>query len=118
MTPSEMFDCLCYAATSQQVEITMATAAVYHDQLGGYDGKVIADSIRAWVAEYDEPYRRLPTVGELRAIIRRSQNCTWSTVKRDSYIIGAARQARKNGATRGEIEALVERLQNQMIVRE
>lgn len=110
MTREEMFNLLAYAATSQQVEITEATVAVYHDQLGHLDGHQVAAAIRGWVGEYDEPYRRLPTVGELRAIMRRSTNTTPPDVEAGSRLIGAVREARKNGASRQQVEALIEKL--------
>ena len=70
---SEMLKILCYAATSQQIEATVQTSVVYTDQLGDEDGFEVAQAVREWVRTYADPFRRLPTVGELRLMMERQR---------------------------------------------
>jgi len=71
MEKLEMFDALGYAGIAQQVEVTEATVSVYFDQLHSFDVIDVNLAIRQWVSEYSETYRRLPTVGEIKAIVSR-----------------------------------------------
>ena len=110
MTLTEMADCLAYAATSQQVEITKATAMVYHDQLGHVSAKDLATAVREWVRTYEEPYRRLPTVGELRAIMRSGRAIVSDDELRERLIGRKVSEARRLGWAQERIDAMIEKL--------
>jgi hypothetical protein len=108
ITISKMFQILAYAATAQQVEITEATVAVYFDQLHRCEASEVTRAVKRWVSTYDEPYRRLPTVGELRVLMREGKAQIDPAVKRELQIAAIVKEARAMGATEEEIQALID----------
>jgi hypothetical protein len=51
------------------------------------------------VTTYDEPYRRLPTVGELRGILREGKPQIDPAVSRELKIAAMVKEARDRGYT-------------------
>lgn len=107
MTKLELFNVLCYAATAQQVEATEATLAVYYDQLGAFELEHIDRAVRLWVKEYEEPYRRLPTVGEIRQIMRRERMVRDPVQQHRLWVAGKIRHARKIGKSPEYVDRLI-----------
>jgi hypothetical protein len=104
----ELFDALAYAACAQQVEVTEATVAVYFDQLHRCEAADVVRAVRRWVSTYDEPYRRLPTVGELRGIMREGKAQIDPGVKRELQIAAMVKDARARGYNEEQIQALID----------
>lgn len=117
ITKTELFDALAYAACAQQVEITDATVLVYHDQLGRYGRDEIVKAVREWVSRYEEPFRRLPTVGELRAILRSGKRLIASDVQESIRLGVMVDDARRNGASPEEVQQLIDDFDKGLIAR-
>ena len=103
-----MFQILAYAATAQQVEITDATVAVYFDQLHRCEASEVTRAVKRWVSTYDEPYRRLPTVGELRAIMREGKAQIDKSVDKELKIASVVKEARALGYNEEEVQRLID----------
>jgi hypothetical protein len=112
ITISGISDALSYAAMAQQVEFTDATVAVYFDQLHRCEALEVVRAVKRWVSTYDDPYRRLPTVGELRAIIRQNKSQTASNVQSALRIASEVKAARKKGLSPETIDKLIDDLES------
>jgi hypothetical protein len=108
ITISVISDALSYAAIAQQVEITDATVAVYFDLLHRCEASEVVRAVKRWVSTYDEPYRRLPTVGELRAIMREGKAQIDPKVSHELKIAAMVKDARARGVSPEEVQALIE----------
>lgn len=107
----ELLDCLAYAATSQQVELTTATVEVYYDQLCDFTAEELQRAVRQWVATYDDPYRRLPSIGEIKAILRSlgaGQKRMDPELVADLEMMRKVRLARQHGISQEKIDAIIE----------
>ena len=108
ITKIEIFDALAYAACAQQLEVTEATVAVYFDQLHRCEASEVVRAVKRWVSTYDEPYRRLPTVGQLRAIMREGKSRIDPKVAEEIKLAAMVKEARARGASEEQIQALIE----------
>jgi peptidyl-tRNA hydrolase len=108
ITISVISDALSYAAIAQQVEITDATVAVYFDQLHRCEASEVVRAVKRWVSTYDEPYRRLPTVGELRAIMREGKAQIDPKVSHELKIAVMVKDARARGQSEEQIQTLID----------
>ncbi|MEQ1905455.1 MAG: hypothetical protein ABL888_14800 [Pirellulaceae bacterium] len=117
ITTSEIASALAYAATAQQVEITDATVAVYFDQLHRCEAAEVVRAVKRWVSTYDEPYRRLPTIGELRGIMRENKSQIDPNVAREMKLANLVKDARARGVSREEVQALIESFDRRLMKR-
>ena len=116
MEKLQMFDALGYAGIAQQVEVTEATVSVYFDQLHSFDVIDVNLAIRQWVSEYSDPYRRLPTIGEIKAIVfRRKPRPKSPDLERDLYIARLVKSARDEGKTQQQIDQIIDRFSKQLL---
>jgi len=108
ITVTQIFDALAYAGVAQQVELSEATAVVYHDQLKNSDIAELSKAVKRWVSTYDEPYRRLPTVGELRAIMREGKSRIDPKVAEEIKLAALVKAARARGDSEEQVQALID----------
>ena len=114
MTLAEMFECLRYAAIAFGVEVTAETAAVYLDQLGGYESAVIVAAVRRAVARGD----RFPTVKAIRDEIREVEDKRRDPVVASNMRIAArVAECRRLGFQPDEIDAEIVKLEGKLSVR-
>lgn len=115
MTLEELTKILQYAATAYDRELTEDMVAVYFDQLGRYDWRTVAEAVRRHVSKVEW----FPTVANIRqqmATIARLKPDP--AIQRNNEIHRRVTDARRSGCSVEEIEALITRLENQMIVRD